>query len=154
MPRSTSFLLHVSCALILAVMLAPSAVAQTEQAQQPVLYVSQYKINPARLDSLATLTREYDIPWHDAIAARVPGYQRFYYRHDTGNEYNFVIATLYPDWNYVRGDEIPFEEIGEAFSSENDMTEADFERVSAMFDWAYEGATHIDNIYRPITRDD
>jgi hypothetical protein len=145
-------LLVASCLVLLAVALAPAASAQANQAQQPVLYVSQYKIQPARLDSLAVLVREYDIPWHDAIAARVPGYERYYYRHDTGGEYNFVIATLYPDWDFVRGDEIPFEQIWETFSQEHGMIEADFQRVSEMFNWAYEGSSHVDNIYRPITR--
>jgi hypothetical protein len=131
--------------------LAPAARAQEDGA---VMYVTQYRIQQSRLDSLVTLIRTYDVPWHAEIAARVPGYQRFFYRHDTGGEYNLVIATLFPNWDMVRGDEIDFDGIWEGYRSRNSITPAQEEEVNAMFEWAYEGSSHIDNIYRPITAGD
>lgn len=128
--------------------LAPAAPAAAQDAE-PVLYVTQYKIQQARLDSLVTLTERFDTPWHNFIAERVPGYQRSYYRHDTGDDYNFVIMTMYPDWDYVRGDEIPLDNLFEEFSQTWEGTETE-DQVNAMFEWAFEGAEHVDNIYRPI----
>ncbi len=54
----------------------------------------------------------------------------------------------------VRGDEIDFDGIWEGYRSRNSITPAQEEEVNAMFEWAYEGSSHIDNIYRPITAGD
>ena len=116
------------------------------------MYTSHYKIQQARMDSLATLVTMFDVPWHNFLAERVDGYQRWYYRHDTGDNHNFVIATMYPDWDYVRGDEMGFDTHWEAFQQTDTYKNSGYtdEQVNAMFEWAYEGSEHHDNIYRPI----
>jgi hypothetical protein len=131
--------------------LATPAYAQDDG---PVMYVSQYRIQGSRLDSLESLIRTYDIPWHAHIAAAVPGYQRWYYRHDTGGEYNLVVATLYPNWDMIRGDEIDYDGLFARFRTQGGFSEAEEDQVNAMFEWAYEGSSHVDNIYRPITAGD
>lgn len=92
------------------------------------------------MDSLATLVEMFDAPWHAFIAERTPGYQRWFYRHDTGDEHNFVIATMYPDWDYVRGDEMDFEALFEAFKSTPAYTRPteqgyNDDQIQAMFEW-------------------
>ncbi len=139
----------------LATCLAPAPAVQAQD-MEPIVYMTRYKINPARIDSLTTLTAMFDAPWHNFVASRVPGYQRSHYRHDTGDDYNYVIMTTYPDWDYVRGDEIDYDTIGEAFEKTPAYTDMESqgmteEQIEAMFDWAYEGSSHTDNIMRPIT---
>ncbi|MDX1419287.1 MAG: hypothetical protein R3181_04920, partial [Rubricoccaceae bacterium] len=144
-----TLLLPLSVGLVLSLSVpAPSAA----QDGTPVIYMTQYKIHPSRMDSLATLIAEYDIPWHNFVAENVEGYQRRYLRHDTGNEYNLMIATAYPDWDMVRGDEIPFDELFPRFAASMGMTEEEMEEdgVNEMFQWAYEGAEHVDQIWRLI----
>lgn len=118
-----------------------------------VAYMSQYKINPSRMDSLATLIQTYDAPWHSYVAENVEGYERYWMRHDTGNEYNLMIITVYPNWDMI--DSVPFDDLFPGFAASMDMTmeevEADEDRINAAFGWAYEGARHIDQIWRPIT---
>src|SRR6056297_790579 len=60
---------------------APSAVAQ----DGPVIYMTQHKVQQARMDSLTTIIQEFSIPWQNFIAENVEGYQRYFMRHDTGN---------------------------------------------------------------------
>ena len=146
-------LILLAAAVGLANVLAPAPEVQAQD-MEPVMYVTSYKIQQARIDSLTTLTQMFDAPWHDFVASRVDGYQRWYYRHDTGDSHNFVIATMYPDWDYVHGNEMNMEDHWEAFKETQhykDM-EGQYEEgeVDAMFRWAYEGAEHVDNIYRPI----
>lgn len=121
---------------------------------EPVFYMSQHKIQWSRMDSLTTLIAEFDVPWHNFIAENVEGYQRWYFQHDTGGEYNLMIVTMYPDWDMVRGDEIPYDELFPQFAASMGMTmeevEADANGVQAGFQWAYEGSTHMDGIWRPI----
>jgi hypothetical protein len=146
--------LFLLAGLLLALHAPSPAVAQDGD---PVLYVTQYKINPQRLDSLTTLVAEYDIPWHDFVADHVEGYQRWYFVHDTGTEHNFMIATMYPDWDMVRGDEIPYDDLFVEFAASMGMTMEDAEvlqGVQEKFEWAYEGSEHFDQIWRPITAED
>lgn len=130
---------------------APQAAAQD---MEPVIYMTQYKIQEARMDSLSTLVSQYDLPWHNFISENVEGYQRWYFRHDTGNENNFMIVTMYPDWDMVRGDEIPFADLFPRFVDSIGMTMEEFDaedgRINSAFQWAYEGAEHMDQIWRPI----
>ena len=137
--------------LLAALLAAAPAVAQDDG---PVMYVSQFRIQSSRLDSLVTLIRTYDLPWQAAISEAVPGYQRWYYRHDTGDDFNLVIATLYPNWDMIRGDEIDHEAIWTQFRARLGFAEGDENQVNAMFEWAYEGSSHVDNIYSPITAGD
>ena len=144
--RYVSVLL-LACLLLAA---APSAVAQ----DGPVFYMTQYKIQQARMDSLAALTQQYDVPWHNHIADNVEGYKRWHMRHDTGNEYNFMTVTRYPNWDMVRGDEIAFNDFGDSFAASLGMTteelEAEDGMVNEAFTWAYEDNHHIDQIWRPV----
>ena len=128
---------------------APAPVAQD---MEPVFYMTQYKIDGARLDSLETLVKDFDVPFQAFIAENVEGYQRWFFRHDTGNEYNFMIITRYPDWDMVRGDEIPFSDLLPQFVESMGMTPEELSSLSVedQFEWAYEGSTHIDQIWRPV----
>ncbi len=134
--------------------LAPSSTAVAQDG--PVFYMTQHKIQASHMDSLMALTKKYDIPWHDFVADNVEGYKRWHMRHDTGNEYNFMTVTMYPDWDMVRGDEIPFDDFAPAFAASMDMTVEDMEAedgmVNAAFEWAYDGSEHMDQIWRPIAR--
>lgn len=138
---------YATVLLLLACISAP-VIAQD---LNPVVYVSEHKIAWDRVDSLRTLTARYDIPWRDYIASKVDGYQRWYFTHDTGDEANYFIVTQYPDWDYVRGDEIDFEALWEEYKEANAITDEDEKGVEQAFQWAYEGATHTDRILRPIT---
>lgn len=137
------------------VLIVPPQEAVAQEAMEPIMYVTQYRIDEARLDSLTTLTAMFDVPWHNFLAERIDGYQRRYYRHDTGGDHNFVISTMYPDWDYVRGDEMDLDTHWEAFKQTEAYTDMESmyedEDIEAMFNWAYAGSEHQDNIYRPIT---
>jgi hypothetical protein len=131
---------------------APSATAQ----DGPVFYMTQHKIQASRVDSLIALITKYDIPWHGIVADNVDGYKRWHMRHDTGNEYNFMTVTMYPDWDMVRGDEIPFDDYAPQLAASMGMTmeelDAEDERVGPAFEWAYEGSQHTDQIWRPVAQ--
>ena len=148
---------HLVLLLLASVLLTRSPVAPTALAQDgPVFYMTQHKIQQARMDSLVALTAKYDLPWHKTVADNVEGYKRWYMRHDTGNEYNFMTVTRYPDWDMVRGDEIPFDDFAPAFAASMGMTveelEAEDAEVSEAFNWAYAGQKHVDQIWRPIAQ--
>ena len=127
--------------------------ADPSMLQDVVIYVSQYKINPQRVDSLAALVNAYDVGWHGYVAENVEGYERHWMRHDTGNEFNFLIATVYPSWDMV--DDMPYEELFPEFVASMGMTVAEAEAmgVQERFQWAFEGAEHIDQIWRPAVTD-
>ncbi|MEP0547437.1 MAG: hypothetical protein ABJF88_10935 [Rhodothermales bacterium] len=141
--------------LLLAGFLSP-VISPAAAQDGPVFYMTQHKIHQARVDSLTALTEKYDIPWHNFVADNVEGYERWHMRHDTGNEYNFMTVTMYPDWDMVRGDEIPFDDFGPGFAASMGMTveemEAEDGMVNTAFEWAYDGSEHIDQIWRPIAR--
>ena len=124
---------------------APSAVAQ----DGPVIYMTQHKINPAKMDSLIAMTKALDIPWHNFISENVEGYQRYYMQHDTGNEYNFLIVTIYPSWDMI--DSVPMEELFPQFAASMDMTP---EELGAKYmpgmEWAYEDSEHMDQIWSMV----
>ena len=84
----------------------------------------------------------------------MPGYQRHYMRHDTGDEYNWIVTTTYPNWDMIRGDEMDLDAIYEDFQRREGFSDEEDARVEAMFEWAFEGASHADNIYRPVTREE
>ena len=115
-----------------------------------VAYVTQYKIHPARVDSLASLVETYEAPWQTFVAENVEGYERVWMRHDTGNEYNFMVVTMYPSWDMV--DSVPYSDLWPNYLASMGMTMEDAENqgVEDMFNWAFEGSQHMDQIWRPV----
>lgn len=147
--------LTVSLALALAVTLLSSGPAAAQD-DAPVFYMAQYKVHWQRVDSLRTLVTRYDQPWHDFVADHVEGYQRWYFVHDTGNEYNYMTLTRYPNWDSIRGDEIPYSDLWPRFLESIGMTADEFQEsdIQSGFGWVMGDSQHFDQIWLPIEADD
>ncbi len=127
-----------------------SGTEDADMTADEVTYMTQFKIEPSRMDSLAALIQTYDAPWHTFVAENVDGYSRTWMRHDTGNEYNLMVVTTYPNWDMV--DSVPYNDLFPKFAASMGMTmeEAENQGVEEMFNWAYDGSEHMDQIWRPI----
>lgn len=126
----------------------PAANAQ-DDAPEPVVYMTQHKVNPQRMDSLMTLINEFSVPWQSFISENVEGYQRYFMRHDTGNEYNLLVATIYPSWDMV--DSVPTSELWPQFAATMDMTPQELgAKYMPGLRWAYEDSQHMDQIWRMV----
>lgn len=135
--------------LLLAGLLFASAPAVEAQSDGPVIYMTQHRIHPAKMDSLIAMTKALDIPWHNFISENVEGYQRYYMQHDTGNEYNFLIATIYPSWDMV--DSVPMGDLFPQFAASMDMAPDELDaKYRPGFEWAYEDSEHMDQIWRMV----
>lgn len=119
----------------------------TEAHAQPVdedaawVYGNYNKIPWSRVDSLSKLLKLYPM----IEKAKEMGHilDRRWLVHDTGNEYNVVIETVYPSWEAM-GEGA---RMGEVFRA----LEADSARraeVNAGFNWVFQDTDHYDVIYR------
>ncbi len=138
-------------ATLLMVAVFTSATPATSQDLEPVVYVGEFEVKWDRLDSLRTLISRYSIPWQEFVASQVDGYQRWYFTHDTGDEANYYRVTQYPDWDYVRGDEIDYSALWNEYKAANGITDEEDKRRREAFAYVFEGSTHTDRILRPIT---
>ena len=135
--------------LLVGLLLAASPSADAQEDDGPVIYMTQHKIQQARMDSLTTLIQEFSIPWQSFIAENVEGYQRYFMRHDTGNEYNLLIATILPSLDMVGN--VPTDGLWPKFAASMDMTP---EELGAKYmpgmEWAYEDSEHMDQIWSMV----
>jgi hypothetical protein len=135
--------------LLVGLLLAASPSADAQEDDGPVVYMTQHKVHPAKMDSLMTLIQEFSIPWQNFIAENVEGYWRTFSQHDTGNEYNLMISTGYPSWDMV--DSVPVEELWPQFAATMDMTPQELgAKYMPALEWAYEGSEHMDQIWRVV----
>jgi hypothetical protein len=141
--------------LLIGLLLAAPPSADAQEDDGSVIYMTQHKVHPAKMDSLMTLIQEFSIPWQNFIAENVEGYWRTFSQHDTGNEYNYMIVTTYPSRDTV--DSMPEDsEFAPQFMENMEMTEEEARAAWAVqfegYTWANEDIRHIDQIWRPISR--
>lgn len=137
-----SFKISISAFLLVAFCLIQSNVSAQEDEQTPYWYVSYYKVQWSRVDSLQKLVTKYTVPI--VVQAKKNGSILDYnfLIHHTGSANNVVIMVKYPSWTAINegaGFQKAFEEI------EPDKTKRD--AVTASFTWCFEGSTHTDTIY-------
>jgi len=127
-------------------MLAVSFSTTAQEKETPYWYVTSYKVDWSKIDSLSTLTKLYTNP----VAAQAKKMGRILdFRvliHHTGGEYNVVRMIKYPSWAAM-GKGMGW---ADAFKVV-EPTEANRKAVNASFSWIFAPLVHIDNIYGEAT---
>jgi len=127
------------------ILFIPSLVAQDKEKEDtPYWYVSFYKVEWAKVDSIQTLIKEYTLPTVEEAKKMGTLLDYKVLIHNTGDQHNLVIMMKYPSWAAI--DEFSF---SEAFK----IIEPDEEKrkeVYATFNRLVPSENHYDNIYTEV----
>ena len=139
--------IRVILAVLLILLFIPGLVAQDKEKEDtPYWYVSYYKVDYAKIDSLRTLIKEYTNPIVAEAKKTGPLLDYHILIHNTGDEYNVIIMEKYPSWNSL--DESSG--MGAAFKKIQPDKDKRIEAYNA-FGWIFTPNIHYDGIYTEPT---
>ena len=140
-------ILRVIIAVLVILLFIPSLMAQDKEKEDtPYWYVSFFKVDYAKIDSLQTLIKEYTNPIVAEAKKTGPLLDYKLLIHNTGDEYNVVVMMKYPSWSAM--DESSG--MGDAFKTIHPDKEKR-QKISDAFNWIYTPSIHYDGIYTEAT---
>ena len=139
--------IRIIVAVLVILLFIPSLVAQDKEKEDtPYWYVSFYKVDYAKMDSLQTLVKEYTNPVVAEAKKTGPLLDYKMLFHHTGDEYNVVIMMKYPSWSAIdesSGMSAAFKKI--------QPDEEKRQKVWDAFNWILTPENHYDVIYTEAT---
>jgi len=132
-------------AVLLILIFIPSLIAQEKEKEDtPYWYVTYYKVDWAKIDSIKTLIKEYTLP--SVEEAKKMGTLLDYkvFIHHTGDQHNVVIMMKYPSW--VAIDEFSFAEPFKIIEPDEEKRKKIYATMYRLI--PYEN--HYDNIYTEV----
>ena len=140
-------ILRVIIAVLVILLFIPSLMAQDKEKEDtPYWYVSFFKVDYAKIDSLQTLIKEYTNPIVAEAKKTGPLLDFKILIHHTGDEYNVVTMEKYPSWSAIdesSGRSAAFKKIQPDKDKRKEINDA--------FNWIFAPYIHYDGIYTEAT---
>lgn len=137
--------IRVIIAVLVILLFIPSLVAQDKEKEDtPYWYVTYYKVDYAKLDSIETMVKEWALP--SVEEAKKMGTLLDYkvLIHHTGEEHNLVLMMKYPSWAAI--DEFSWTEPSKIIEPDEEKRK----KVFATFNRLMPYENHYDNIYTEV----
>ena len=132
-------------AVLLILIFIPSLIAQdTEKEDTPYWYVSYYKVDWAKIDSIKTMIKEYTLPTVEEAKKLGTLLDYKVLIHHTGDQHNVVIMMKYPSW--VAIDEFSFAEPFKIIEPDKEKRKKAYATMFRLFP----SENHYDNIYTEV----
>ncbi len=137
--------IKVILSVLLILIFIPSLIAQDKEKEDtPYWYVSYYKVDYAKIDSIETLIKEYTLP-SVKEAKKMGGLLDYKVLiHHTGEQHNLVLMMKYPSWAAI--DEFSFAEPFKIIVPDEEKRK----KVYATFGRLIPYEKHYDNIYTEV----
>jgi len=132
-------------AVLLILLFIPSLIAQDKEKEDtPYWYVTYYKVDWAKIDSIQTMFKEWALP--SVEEAKKIGTLLDYkvLIHHTGDQHNLVIMMKYPSWAAI--DDFSFSEPFKIIEPDEEKRK----KAYATFSRLIPNENHYDNIYTEV----
>ncbi len=137
--------IKVILSVLLILIFIPSLIAQDKEKEDtPYWYVSFYKVDWAKIDSIETMIKEYTLPVVEEAKKMGTLLDYKVLIHHTGEQHNLVIMMKYPSW--VAIDEFSFTEPFKIIEPDEEKRKKVYATFNRLFPWK----NHYDNIYTEV----
>lgn len=137
--------IKVILSVLLILLFIPSLIAQDKEKEDtPYWYVSYFKVDYAKLDSIETMVKEYTLPTVEVAKKKGLLLDYKVLIHHTGEEHNLVIMMKYPSWAAI--DEFSFTESFKIIEPDEEKRKKGYATWGRLIPYK----NHYDNIYTEV----